>query len=297
METNDPRCELPSAEYLKEADSETQKEVMRDWFLANYEDPIESCPYESAEGGYQFIWGEPREADDVLEGAFSGLVPPEVIQELVDELEENCPHWSPVPSSEDYDETLFDDLAKNIQAIESYHKSIQVIKNLQFLVLENPENLAIALERLLFVNVITVLETYLSDTFIFRVSKDPKLMQRFIETCPDFQKEKIPISRIYEAVKEIEGKAKSYLLDVVWHNLPRVKPIYKDTLGLCFDNKLVKVLIGEIQKRHDIVHRNGKTKDGQEVKVDLDWLFKVVEEFVGNIELFLLRQEFDEPEV
>ena len=28
------------------------------WFFNNYEDPVESCPYESAEGGYQYIWGE-----------------------------------------------------------------------------------------------------------------------------------------------------------------------------------------------------------------------------------------------
>jgi len=33
--------------------------MMADWFLANFENPAECTPYESAEGGYQWIWGGP----------------------------------------------------------------------------------------------------------------------------------------------------------------------------------------------------------------------------------------------
>ncbi|MET3972872.1 hypothetical protein ABIB94_007871 [Bradyrhizobium sp. JR7.2] len=38
-----------------------KREVMIQWFSANYEDPAVSTPYESAEGGYQYIWGGPYE--------------------------------------------------------------------------------------------------------------------------------------------------------------------------------------------------------------------------------------------
>ena len=31
-------------------------ELMIGWFHLNFEDPAQSTPYESAEGGYQWIW-------------------------------------------------------------------------------------------------------------------------------------------------------------------------------------------------------------------------------------------------
>lgn len=276
----------PSHRYLRDDEKEAQKKEMRDWFFERYDDPIDCCPYESAEGGYQWIWGGPYRAQDILESEFSDVFSGEVIDELVEELNRKSLQWSGNPSNEEYDETLFDDLAQNTQAIESFKSSLYLIR--RFLQIEITAALMPSLQRLLYVNVITVLETYLFDTFIHRVSKDKKLMQRFIETCPDFQQQKIPLSTIYEAVKEVEGKAKSYLLDVVWHNLPRVKPIYKNTFGIDFDNNLMRGLIGEIQKRHDIVHRNGKTKDGHEVTVDVNRLIEKVEEFVEQIELSFL---------
>src|SRR5262245_31613642 len=44
---------------------------MVEWFHSNYEDPANHMPYESAEGGYQWIWGGPYDASDVLQDEFS----------------------------------------------------------------------------------------------------------------------------------------------------------------------------------------------------------------------------------
>jgi len=44
---------------LKYKSKEDQLSVMRDWFFENYEDPVESCPYDGGEGGYAFIYGGP----------------------------------------------------------------------------------------------------------------------------------------------------------------------------------------------------------------------------------------------
>ncbi len=41
---------------LKKADPELQKEVMKVWFYCHFEDPVENCPYNSQDGGYQFIY-------------------------------------------------------------------------------------------------------------------------------------------------------------------------------------------------------------------------------------------------
>ncbi len=50
--------ELPvSGHALRAADRETQLEVMETWFRQHFEDAAERTPYESAEGGYIWIWG------------------------------------------------------------------------------------------------------------------------------------------------------------------------------------------------------------------------------------------------
>ncbi|MEO8592699.1 MAG: DUF262 domain-containing protein [Candidatus Solibacter sp.] len=43
------------------------------WFFENYEDPANGVPYESAEGGYQYIAGGPYDAEEVLSEEFDDL--------------------------------------------------------------------------------------------------------------------------------------------------------------------------------------------------------------------------------
>ena len=47
--------------------------AMRNWFLANYDDPANSLPYESKEGGYQWIWGGPYDAAEEIGEAFPDI--------------------------------------------------------------------------------------------------------------------------------------------------------------------------------------------------------------------------------
>ena len=68
-------------------------EVIVKWFNANFEDPAENTPYESAEGGYQFIWGGPCNARGEIEDQFGEL--PERILELVFKEIDECNDWVP----------------------------------------------------------------------------------------------------------------------------------------------------------------------------------------------------------
>lgn len=142
------------------------------------------------------------------------------------------------------------------------------------------------LYRLLYVNVITALETYLSDAFINSVVPSSKLMRRFVETTPEFQMEKIALADVFKAMEEIEGKAKAYLVDLVWHHLDRVKPMYRATLDIEFPADAAEIFRA-VATRHDIVHRNGRTKDGDEINVtkgDIEALITTVERFVQHID-------------
>ena len=90
--------EITSSE-LQQSDRETQLEVMRNWFFSIYEDPVENTPYESREGGYIYIWGGPYEASEELADEFGGIVPDEIIDALVSELNEISWVWTNHPEA------------------------------------------------------------------------------------------------------------------------------------------------------------------------------------------------------
>jgi len=83
---------------------EEKLEIMEAWFRERYEDPAERTPYESAEGGYIWIWGGPYDAQMELEAEFSGLASARLIGELVRKLQAECYQWAPTPKWDDDEE-------------------------------------------------------------------------------------------------------------------------------------------------------------------------------------------------
>lgn len=273
-----------SEELLRDADHDTQHEIMENWFRERFEDPAERTPYESAEGGYIWIWGGPYDAHEELEAEFGGIVPDDVIDELVEELEGECTEWAPTPSPGDYDDALIEDLARITEFYENFSGAISDIETLLKTKVE--DSVSPTFHRLLFVNVITAMETYLSDAFINTVVNSTPLMRRFIETTPEFQAEKIPLADVFKAMEQVEKRARGYLADMVWHHLHRVKPMYHDTLDIEFPNEM-GLLFRAVHLRHDIVHRNGKTKDGKEIIVraaEVSDLIRQVEIFIQKLD-------------
>lgn len=77
-------------------------EEMLAWFRHHYEDPVENCPHESAEGGYQFIYGGPYDAQEELEAQYGDVHPDETIEMVAQFLSEECYEWSgKVPDGEE----------------------------------------------------------------------------------------------------------------------------------------------------------------------------------------------------
>jgi len=77
---------------------------LKEWFLARYENPAESLPYISKEGGYQWIWGGPYQALEVLTENFPAEND-DVLEAAAAELEsaEDVYDWTPIPSESDLD--------------------------------------------------------------------------------------------------------------------------------------------------------------------------------------------------
>lgn len=86
---------------VKRLGKDKQLEIMEVWFRTYFEDPAEETPYESREGGYQYIWGGPYDADEELQQEFSSLVPLDRIQELSEELGAENWQWAPTHNHPD----------------------------------------------------------------------------------------------------------------------------------------------------------------------------------------------------
>ncbi|MBO9407646.1 hypothetical protein J7399_09415 [Shimia sp. R9_1] len=71
--------------------------IMEQWFRENYEDPANSLPYDTREGGYQWIYGGPTTPIEALEEEFGGKYPSDVIEEVASRIEDELIDWTPIP--------------------------------------------------------------------------------------------------------------------------------------------------------------------------------------------------------
>ncbi|HBC3496598.1 TPA: DUF4935 domain-containing protein [Vibrio parahaemolyticus] len=82
-------------------------QTMKGWFYARFKNPVECCPFESKEGGYQYIWGGPFDAEEELFNEFSGDIDERYIMKAVNEIEEDCTEWSGYPTAPSENDIYF----------------------------------------------------------------------------------------------------------------------------------------------------------------------------------------------
>jgi hypothetical protein len=176
----------------------------------------------------------------------------------------------------------FDAILSNTEFFDTFTQSLENIKTLLNTKVDaDVEQLFL---QLLYVNIITTLETYLSDAFINTLFNNEKIMRKFVETTKEFMEEKMCFSDIFSKMDGVEKKVRGYLLDLVWHNLSKVGAIYKSTLDISFTDITDKQEIFKaIDKRQDFVHRGGKTKDGKQHKLGLN----DIEDLINNVQAFV----------
>lgn len=75
---------------------------MVDWFHRNYGDPVHHLPFDSGEGGYQWMGMGPYDAREELEANFENA-DPEDLDEAVSILEDEAIEWMRQPRPEDFE--------------------------------------------------------------------------------------------------------------------------------------------------------------------------------------------------
>ena len=280
-----------SASTLARAPRTTQLEAMRTWFYEHYQDPAESCPYESAEGGYQYVWGGPYDPKDELYTEFGDIISEAVIDELANELCGVAPEWAGDPDDE-LDEYELAAITQSSKPQGDFETSM--ITTEQLLRIKADTREAQVLRRLLYVNVISAIETYLAAVFVGRVLDAPEALHKFVKTYPTFQQEKVKLSDVLTTAAQIKARVRSELLDTVWHRLDPVRHMFENSLDVNFPRDM-KALHRAVAVRHDIVHRQGSTPKGKAHTItaaQVRELIKLAREFVGQLE----EQLIDGPE-
>jgi hypothetical protein len=251
---------------VKKLPQDDQIDLMRHWFYDRYASP-DDLPYDSGEGGYQWIWGGPYDANDALENEFSGIASDDAIEALVSDLEDISHEWSGKPSADDFDDDYLADLIDS--GTDPFMTLIGSMTEIESAAkIRTSDKKQKTLHKLLFANVITALETFLSDSFMKTLSQSDQYVEDFVRKTGRFQNTTIKLSEIFDRFKKIDAEVRTFVLGHNWHMMEESAMMYKRAFNIKFPD-LPETIKKGISDRHDIVHRNGKTKDGAEGSWDL----------------------------
>jgi rubredoxin/transcription antitermination factor NusA-like protein len=198
---------------------------------------------------------------------------------------------------EDYYDDRYEAITENRQFLKNYETEIDSILKLNDIELSEIE-LNKTLKRQLFIGAITAVETFLSDTFINLTLTNTEYLKNFIETHPEFKKRKIEFKEIYKAHENLEKIAKDVMIDMLYHDLPKIREMFKATFKIEFPE--LKDLIKEVSIRHHLVHRSGKTKDGEIIEINKDDVERVIDtsnKFIEKIADELNLKELEIPDL
>lgn len=140
---------------------------------------------------------------------------------------------------------------------------------------------------MLYGHTISAIEGYIYTTFFNTVMQSDELLKKLVGTDTVLMKKSIKLTDFFAENQPMDDVVKStitkHLKDIVYHNIDRVIPMYKDVLSIDFGN--VGWLGKAVKIRHDCAHRAGYTQDGIEIKVEKDQL----KELIKNCEDFVLK--------
>ncbi|WP_293603786.1 HEPN/Toprim-associated domain-containing protein [Polaromonas sp. UBA4122] len=169
----------------------------------------------------------------------------------------------------------FDDLVEfsqphtNIFAV--FTTALNELNGILALADDNP-----SLTRLLYANMITAMESYLSDTIKKNVLNRPPLLRRFVESNQQLREKKIPTADVFRTVDGMKAQVATLIEQTLFHDLTKTIALYRDVLAVEFPREHLGALQQAITIRHDIVHRNGRDSAGKLVELTIGDLTNLV---------------------
>ena len=134
------------------------------------------------------------------------------------------------------------------------------------------------LNKLLFASVYSAMEAFLQDMCGHYVMKSQKYKEGYLKSKVNLKEEKLS--------EEVDLKLMEAVENTVYHKLDKIQRLFEGTFGITFpDYQYIK---DNLQIRHDIVHRNGKSKNlsSSHIQISNKQLYELIEhvdEFVHSL--------------
>ncbi|NQT78743.1 MAG: hypothetical protein HQ565_13610 [Bacteroidetes bacterium] len=190
--------------------------------------------------------------------------------------------WELYEDNDYYDEQ-YEAILQNHQFYNNFQTEIQNLQKLNGLEIED-SNLHKILKRQIYIGCIGTLETFLSDTFINLTANDDEYFKNFVKSHPEFRQRKFELREIFEQTDKLKDTAKKVMIDTIYYDLPKVREMYRATFKIDFPE--IKEIVKYVLRKHDLVHRNGKTKENEFVILDkeiVDKVLRKITEFVDEL--------------
>lgn len=117
-------------------------------------------------------------------------------------------------------------------------------------------------------------ESYLASTFIHKVTNSDELIRKLVETDPVFSEMKFTMQEIFKKQENLKLTVATYLKDLIFHDLKKVKPMFKDVLDCDFGD--ISWLFKAVKIRHHCVHRAGLDKDGNRIEISIESIKELI---------------------
>jgi hypothetical protein len=148
----------------------------------------------------------------------------------------------------------------NTNSLKTFQKHLSSVRELLKQVKPTSSQMIQAFYRMIYASVITALETHLADTFFRVVVTNSERTEKLLTTAPEFLEKKYSMTEVIDWQKNMSARLGEFLHGIAWHNLGKVRPMYESVLNVVFPVEFGE-LCRAVAIRHDIVHRNGRTKD------------------------------------
>lgn len=152
-----------------------------------------------------------------------------------------------------------------------------------------------------FAYAVTLMETCLADMLKHAVLSEPEFMSNALIQIKSFKAVKIDLIDIHNNPSFVTGFVMKVLTEYLYHKIEDVLTIYRFTLGTDHP-EYIKDKTGDVVKiallRHDIVHRNGFDKEGNEHTFTAELVGKAMQDitdFVQGMQMYISQSEPERP--
>ncbi|MBB6368264.1 hypothetical protein FHR56_003443 [Xanthomonas sacchari] len=257
----------PSESWLKRADAVDQETALSVWWYSRYCDPAEGTPYVGREGGYLYIHGGPYDPEDILWSQFGDVARDDILERVISRLHDEVGDaWAPRRWSNPYEyDEYYDVVVSSTNKGPRGRLTSALLQGQKLQTLTGDEPTKALLNRLAFAFLFSAFETYLWETMVYWLEEDDQAASRILDRLPEFANKELKGKDARAFVENAKENIKGYMQRLPWHRWSDVRPLLQ--IGLDVTVPEFSGFKNDLKIRHDIVHRNGTTKEGQPILI------------------------------